>query len=546
MRQLHWFGTILGLALIVAGCAITDSPEETADDLTTQAVSFTSTLVAQHSGKCLDLTNNALYNTALLEQEACDRSEAPMFEFIEVPDQPDTYLIRNKRSRKCLDIYRARTGNSVPLIQYSCGNVAHRQFELLSVGGNYYQLRAKHSGKCVDVRYLSKRDGAEIVQYSCRYDEKRYRFGNQLWRIDKGDAPEKRDLESFTLVALPDTQNYVCCDGRRGTPATFRAQTQWIVDNLDTLAIDFVTHEGDIVSNASKGQEWRYADEAMSVLDGQVPYSVAAGDHDYYPEEVHDGDTSLYRKYFGKNRYKGYDWYGGAGPRHLSHFQVFEGGEVTFLHIALEWEAPSDALAWAKGVIKTYAETPTIITTHAYLRDGGSSRGGRRFTQGETEACVNLSSGRCGDPGNDPDAASGEKIFQTLVEPYPQVFMVLNGHYHNNGRRSSNPNVEGCDIAAEDFTDSYATRLRCDNGEYRQVSTNSVGSEVYEMLANYQDYENGGDGWLRIIKFLPDGGEGGLDRIEVQTYSPTLGEFQSGSASDFFYDLDFAERLGLE
>ena len=76
-------------------------------------------------------------------------------------------------------------------------------------------------------------------------------------------------------------------------------------------------------------------------------------------------------------------------------------------------------------------------------------------------------------------------------------------------------------------------------------SPNSAGSKVYEMLANYQSYENGGNGWLRIIKFLPGEGENGLDRIKVETYSPTLNDFQSGNGSDFAFDLDFSERFGL-
>ena len=84
-------------------------------------------------------------------------------------------------------------------------------------------------------------------------------------------------LEPFTLIALPDTQAYVCCDGRRGTPAIFTAQTQWIVDNLDDLNIDFVTHEGDVVDDASNEQEWLDGDAAMGLLDGEVPYSVAVG-----------------------------------------------------------------------------------------------------------------------------------------------------------------------------------------------------------------------------------------------------------------------------
>ncbi len=542
----------IALSLLALTSCATETAPPLPDTLTTQATAFTSTLVAKHSGKCLDLSNGSFKNGSPLEQETCSSSEAPEFEFVAIANRADTYLIKNTRTGKCLDIFRAGTQNGASLIQYSCGEGANQHFELLSAGSGYYQLKAQHSGKCVDVYRAYQADGTGVQQYSCHSSATRLAKGNQLWKIDTADEADPNpepapSLKPFTLIALPDTQNYVCCDGRLGTPAIFTAQTKWIVDSLDKLDIAFVTHEGDLVDDASNEQEWRDSDRAVDVLDDKVPYSVAMGDHDYYPEEVHDGDTSNYRKYFGESRYKNYDWYGGTGPRGLSHYQTFDGGGIEFLHVALEWEAPPDALTWAKRIIEDHPDTPTLITTHAYLRDGGNSAGGRRTTQSETEACVDLSRGKeCKDPGNDRDAAGGEKIFQTLVNPYPQVFMVLNGHFHNNGRRSSNPNVSGCNIQDDDFRSTYDARLRCDNGEYRQVSTNRAGSKVYEMLANYQSYEKGGNGWLRIIKFLPGEGAGGLDRIKVQTYSPTLNKFQSGSASDFYYDLDFAERFGLD
>ena len=350
--------------------------------------------------------------------------------------------------------------------------------------------------------------------------------------------PSTTTTQPFSIVALPDTQNYVCfgadgdgCGGRSERfPQLFEAQTQWIVDNLETQHIAFVTHEGDMVDNALKEAEWQAGDKAMATLDGRVPYSVAMGDHDYGPEEYHDGDTTFYRKYFGAARYQDYAWYGGTSPSGLSHYQLFTAGGREFLHIALEWEAPSSAKTWAESVLETHPGIPTIITTHAYLRDGDTS-GRSTFTQAcfqpgnpaGTKPCPGAKEGT-----KDLDASSGQDIFDSLVNPYPQVFMVLNGHFHYNGRRESS------------CTGSY---LECDNGEYRQVSLNSAGSKVFEMLANYQDYERGGDGWLRIIEFLPGGGENGLDRIAVKTYSPVLKQYQSGDASDFSFDLSFAERF---
>jgi len=95
-----------------------------------------------------------------------------------------------------------------------------------------------------------------------------------------------------------------------------------------------------------------------------------------------------------------------------------------------------------------YPERPTIITTHAYLWDG-FPKGRTFFVEEENN-----------------NGSSGEKIWREIVEPNPQVFMVLNGHFH--------------------------VRIGSNDGENHQVSTNAAGLPVFEMLADYQDYPNGG------------------------------------------------------
>jgi len=54
--------------------------------------------------------------------------------------------------------------------------------------------------------------------------------------------PRVAAAEDFTVVVLPDTQFY-----SESFPTTFTAQTQWIMDNRDTLNIEYVAGVGDIV-----------------------------------------------------------------------------------------------------------------------------------------------------------------------------------------------------------------------------------------------------------------------------------------------------------
>ena len=56
-----------------------------------------------------------------------------------------------------------------------------------------------------------------------------------------------------------------------------------------------------------------------------------------------------------------------------------------------------------------------------------------------------------------------------------------------------------------------------------RIDKNSAGKEVYQMMFNMQGIDgamsgNGGDGWLRILEFKPDG-----KTVKVHTYSPLFG-----------------------
>jgi hypothetical protein len=298
----------------------------------------------------------------------------------------------------------------------------------------------------------------------------------------------------------------------------------WIVAAREARGIEFVTHVGDVVAFADRAAEWARARDALDRLDGVVPYSIAVGDHEYDPEEYKDGSVANYLANFGPQRYAGYDWYLGSHPDGLSHLQTFTAGGRTFLHLAVEWEPlgasddPATPLGWARAVLEANPHVPTIVTTHAYLWDRPGEEG--HFGWRGREAYVYADDGvtkRYVGP-------TGEKLFATLVEPFPQVFMVLGGHFH--------------------------LAPLPDRGRFHQVSRNAAGLEVYEVLSNFQSWPNGGDGWLRTIEFLPGGGAGGLDRIAVETYSPSReragqSAYQTDAAGSFHFDLDFEARFDL-
>ena len=208
------------LLLALVGCS---SDTTSAGTVAPQATAFSSTLIAEHSNKCLDLKGGSFGNGTALEQESCTSSEAPEFDFVTVPGQADTYLIKNKKSQKCLDIFRAQSNNGAKLIQYRCGEGQNQQFKLVGAGNSYYQLIAQHSGKCVDVYRAYKADGTDVTQYSCQDGAARAEYGNQLWKIaasaqedDEGEEDGSTPSGAFTST-LTVKHSGKCLDLKGGS-----------------------------------------------------------------------------------------------------------------------------------------------------------------------------------------------------------------------------------------------------------------------------------------------------------------------------------------
>ena len=301
---------------------------------------------------------------------------------------------------------------------------------------------------------------------------------------------------AFTLVGLPDTQNY-----SSSYPQIFASQTNWVQLNATALDIQYVSHYGDIVNNADQAFQWVNADNAMRVLDDMgIPYGVCPGNHDFLSSGG-SGQPFIpqnYLNYFGPSRFAGEPWYVGSSPSGLSMCTTFRAGGIDFLQIHLACDTPVAELAWAQAILDRNRHVPAMLTTHRYLQDAEDYTGGVPL----------VSSGRYPDIWYaaeglyDPNGIRSEEFWRWFVRRNTNVFMVTCGHFHE---------------------------------EYRQVSTNVAGRPVHEVLADYQDDPNGGDGWMRIMRFDTAAGV-----IDVDTYSPTLGAIRTAEESDFDLAVDFA------
>lgn len=197
-----------------------------------------------------------------------------------------------------------------------------------------------------------------------------------------------RPAESFTVVLIPDTQNY-----SEKFPDTYLTQTRWIRNLAACTNVKFAIHLGDIVQYSDAEQEWRIADRAHRQLDGCVPYSVLPGNHDGAP-----GNTALYNKYFPPERFEAYCYYGGhKDDNNDNNYCFFHAAGMTFMVLSLEYNPRDETLAWADGVVNAHPECRVILATHTYMTPKGRNK-------------------------------TGNHVWNRFVRKHENIFMVLSGH----------------------------------------------------------------------------------------------------------------------
>jgi hypothetical protein len=281
---------------------------------------------------------------------------------------------------------------------------------------------------------------------------------------------------AWTIVLLPDTQHY-----SRKYPGLFTAQTGWIVANRERLDIRFVVHLGD-VTDTNSPREWRNARDSMSLLDGVVPYSIIAGNHDHGPGGNASTRDTLLNEYFDFKSHAAQPTFGGAleDGRLENTYHLFEAGGRQWIVLCLEWGPRDRAIQWADSVMERHKDRTGILVTHAYMNNNDLRYD---HTDAANPQTYNPHHYKTPGPVND-----GEELWQKLVRRH-DFAMTLNGHVLGDGA-------------------GYL------------ASPNDHGRVVHQMLSNFQMRELGGEGYLRLLEFQPDG-----ITVRIKSYSPVFDRF---------------------
>lgn len=310
---------------------------------------------------------------------------------------------------------------------------------------------------------------------------------------------------AFTLVVMPDTQGYFV-DYKWDDALT--AQTRWIAENAAAHNIAYVIHLGDIVNN-NRTTQWQLARGLFDKLhDGdavKVPYALVAGNHDLGKNGLTDSRWTLMTRdeYFGVNSpYGRQPGLGGLYEPDSTNntWHEFTAHGKQWMILALEFGPRDDVVRWAGEVLDAHPDHHAIVVTHAYLY---SSNGRFRYLPyggAQRSNPHNYPIDRKGESVND-----GEELWEKLVSKHANVRMVLSGHV-------------------------------LEDGEGRITSVGDHGQVVHQLVQNFQpgvnDSEFGGNGFMRLMEFWPDG-----ETVRVRTFSPFVGEYNPSPGHEFFLTL---------
>ena len=320
--------------------------------------------------------------------------------------------------------------------------------------------------------------------------------------------PALEEEGSFSMILVPDPQSYVKFAANQ---PLFELQTAWIAQNIKRLNIKAALFTGDMVEQNNKlisaplpneyngdqtsRQQWEAISRGLARLDNRLPYIACQGNHDLgyiaaeyrysmMPDYIYPERNMAFEKTLvstGAN-------YEGIHTMENAAFEFHDKAWGDLLVISFEFAPRDEALDWARQLIESerFVNHKVIILTHSFLATNGE----RIVEEGYKLTPRNWA----------------QAVWDKLIYPSKNIKMVLCGHTGNP------PKIKDGEKVNYQPTTCY------------RVDKAADGHEVVQMMFNSQNGDgswngNGGDCWLRILEFRPDG-----KTIGVRTFSPLFAQ----------------------
>ena len=269
---------------------------------------------------------------------------------------------------------------------------------------------------------------------------------------------------AYSLAIVGDTQ-VVCENDALYNQNGMDTLYQWIVDNAAAKNIQYVLGVGDITQHQKDAAEFALAKEAISKMNGVVPYSLARGNHDNSDPYNNTFNTDFYKSQFD----------GFYNNKLENAYKLMTLGETKYLFITLDYGPEDAVLEWAGNLCETYPDRKVIITTHAYLYSDGT-------TIDTGDSCDPITMNK--------RENNGETIWEKLGKKHENIFMIISGH-------------------------------ECSDRVLVTEAEGENGNIVTQMLVDFQgvdaSYGYGSTGMITMLYFSKDG-----KSVTVETYSTIL------------------------
>lgn len=315
------------------------------------------------------------------------------------------------------------------------------------------------------------------------------------------------DPGSYDVAINHMTDTQFVAEGFRDV---FRQMATWVVANADARKIGYNSHTGDIIENWMNGnhaperadREFQAAQDIMALInDAEIPNGVLPGNHD----NMWGHDNERYNDYFPVEMYEDKAWYGEAWADgdNAAHTDFFSASGLDFLVISLPYRPSLEMMDWASEQAAAHPDHNVVLATHSYLHTSGVRDNSELRYQG-----------------------NADDMWERVVAPNDNVFLVFGGHYHGTSTYISDP-----------VTGERSPVNQVSGGATAVENVGSTGRTVVEMLADYQGYRSTlvddptvvrtdlldrDTGFQRLLQLDIDAA-----LMAVNAYSPTLDSFEA-------------------